>query len=942
MLELYIGNMKADLTGQESILTQKTRTDYTNPTVVKNSFTKTVSLPGTKANSFIFNFLWKLDRVQTVEDFNPSRRVPFTLTENGNLIESGYIKLDKINKTYDTVSYDCTLFGELGNILYELSYKVNEETGDVTPLTLGDLDYHITDDTLTRTGRLDFYIGIHAVLTAWNHLDKTDEDDSIFNTLNFAICNNGIPKADNFDPKKMMTSILGSDYTTRKAAVNWDGTDYDREAFPTSKEVDGTSYSYIDTMLSRFDQKEQLALMEMDNGISCIEARDFRSYLQRPILRLKAVFEAIGRYLNEHLGWTLDITDDFFTGEEFLNSWITLSMLYEINPKVETGTYFTQKELLSNTSSPASYLVSYCKSYGIYIDPDIQAKTLRLIRLPHFFTGEEENLIVDQGQQMEITPLSFDKSAYTFDFAEGEGQFLKKYKDTYGVAYGTKRVNTGYRFDASVAPYITNNIFKTAADTIEQSAYFHYNYDGGVGNTGNTDVSNEYPIAVGALTKAPKYSLFRVDSNHYPVSNEDGTVDRYGAEMTKNTTTKTPDDIWGYMYATNKWSGLQRGIYQDALARLQFHDEKGEAKDGKNVLIRYNGKVRVHAGWCKSYDSTSETTKSENTKFIDYTDTYGRGIVKYLISDDSYMVKSVLGTNCYYDIPSPIETPFNMFASRLDELPTFNRVKIDYGSFTYNPAERHDNWIGASITRVGSATVDYSGQEYVTVNYPDSSSYVYWHFANFERNHKYLIVSKMICRSSYYYLGFRNYETLYSRATAGVTGGYKGWEISAAVVSSADSSGYFRPRQSGNNTMSIAWYTVIDLTNLGLTNLTAEEGIKFFKFDQYNNYGTPYFVTSTLDFGVSREIGVPATIILPNSDIYNRIWSRYIADVYSIDTRIIKGKVYLPNIQDSFRKFYYYDNATWILSSIQDWNNETKLCTGTFTKVNDKQNYLND
>ena len=83
MLELYIGNMKADLTGQESILTQKTRTDFTNPTIVKNSFTKTVSLPGTKANSFIFNFLWKLDRVQTVEDFNPSRRVPFTLTENG-------------------------------------------------------------------------------------------------------------------------------------------------------------------------------------------------------------------------------------------------------------------------------------------------------------------------------------------------------------------------------------------------------------------------------------------------------------------------------------------------------------------------------------------------------------------------------------------------------------------------------------------------------------------------------------------------------------------------------------------------------------------------------------------------------------------------------------------------------------------------------------------
>lgn len=936
MLELYIGNIKADLTGQESILTQKTRTDYTNPTIVKNSFTKTVTLPGTKANNFIFNFLWKLDRVQDAEDFNPSRRIPFTLIENGNLIESGYIKLDKINKTYNKVSYDCTLFGELGNILYELSYRVDEETEEIIPLTLGDLKYNMK----TSSGDIDFTISLDLVQKGWEHLDYTDQDDSGYNTFNFAVCSNGVPKADNFDPKKMMTSIRGSDYTTRKAAVNWDGVAYARTEFPTSKTVDDVQYSYIDTMLSRMDPSENLALIEMDNGISCIEARDFRSYLQRPILRLKAVFEAIGRYLNTHLGWTLDMTDKFFTEEEFLNSWITLSMLYEINPKVETGTRFTQKELLSNTSSPASYLVSYCKSYGIYIEPDIQSKTLRLSRLPRFFIDEGENLIIDQSQQMEITPLSFDKSAFTFDFAEGDGYFLKKYKETYGVAYGSKRVNTGYKFDASVAPYITNNIFKTAADTIDQSGYFHYNYDGGIFNSNN---ANEYPIAVGAMAKAPKYSLFRVDSNHQPIFNDDGTVDKYEAEMSRNVSANTPDNLWGYMYVANNWSGLRKDVYQDTVARLQFHNEKGEATDGKDVLIRYNGMVRAHAGQCRSYDSTYQEMKSENTKFFDYADTEGGlGVVKYLISDDIYIVKSVLGTNCYYDIPAPDVSPYVQFVKRIDEVPTFNRVKIDYGSFYYCPSERHDNWFGASVTRVNSATTNFDGQEYITMNYPDTSSYIYWNFANYTRNHKYFIVSKMLSSLSKYYLGFNSGERLHSYATASIPGSYKNWKLTAAVVSSTATSNKFRPRLSGTGTLNIAWYTVIDLTRLGLENLTAAEGIKFFKFDQYNNYGTPYFVTSTLDFGVSREIGIPATIVLPNSDIYNRIWSRYISDVYSINTRIIKGRVYLPNIQDSFRKFYYYDNATWILSSIQDWNNETKLCTGTFTKVNDKQNYLND
>lgn len=934
MFNLYISDFKVDLTGQESILTQKTRTDYINPTVVKNSFSKTVTLPGTFNNNRIFNFLWKLDRTQYQDSFNPSHRVPFTLTENGNLIESGYIKLDKINKTYDTVSYDCTLFGELGNLLYNLSYKTDPNSEEALPLTLGDLDYHITDDTLSRTGRLDFSINLRTVKQAWDHLDYTDEDDSIFNTLNFAVCNNGIPSADNFDPQKMMISIKGSDYETRKAAVNWDGTDYARTAFPTSKSVQQeATYSYLETMISRMDQSEQLALMELGEGISCTEARDFRSYLQRPILRLKSVFEAIGRYLESNLGYTLDLSDEFFEGDDFVKAWITLSMLYEINSKVETGTHFTQAELLSNTSSPASYLISFCKMYGIYIDPDIQTKTLKLTRLPRFFRDETEKIIVDQSQELEVTPLSFDKSAYTFDFAEGEGQFVKKYKETYGLTYGSKRVNTGYRFDASVAPYITNNIFKNAADTIDQSGYYHYNYDG----------SNEYPIAVGAIGKTPKYSLFKVDSNHWPVFNEDGSVDRLDGDMTKSTATKTPDSSWGYMYFTNKWSGLQKGVYQDSIARLQFHDDNNGSVDGKDVLIYYNGMKLAHAGYCRSYDSSSEgTISSENSAFYDYTNSLA--VVKYLLSDDTYMVKSVLGTNCYYDIPNPTPGFGGSFVIQLSELPSFNRVSIDYASFSTNPYERHNNWSGVVHVSGQGASVNY-GREWVsTKTQAGSEHYIYWDFANYTRGHKYLIVAKMMSNSSQFYVGLRDSMYLESQAAIDIPGGYKDWKISAAIVtSSASGSNAFRPYQTTiSNDLYIAWMTVIDLTRLSTLNLTAEEAIGYFKFDQNINYGSPYFITNTYDFGTPREIGVPTTIILPNSDIYSRIWSRYISDVYSINTRIIKGKVYLSDIQDSFHKFYYYDNATWILSSIQDWNNETKLCIGTFTKVNNKQNYLND
>ena len=138
----------------------------------------------------------------------------------------------------------------------------------------------------------------------------------------------------------------------------------------------------------------------------------------------------------------------------------------------------------------------------------------------------------------------------------------------------------------------------------------------------------------------------------------------------------------------------------------------------------------------------------------------------------------------------------------------------------------------------------------------------------------------------------------------------------------------------------MAWITVIDLDKINLYFTSPADALKYFKYDQYNNYGFPYMINNTLDFGTPREIFIPATSILPDIDIYNRYWSRYISDVYNVNTRIIKCKAFIQDIHSAFREFYYYDNSLWILSKVEDWNSNTKLCNATFTKVNDKKNYL--
>ena len=132
MIDLIIGDTySVDLPENGiSILFQRQRTDYTNPTIVRNSFTKTINLPGTKKNNVVFDQLWKLDKYisRGQATFIPSDREPFMLLKDGNLVEKGYVKLNNIIWDGHFYTYQITLYGELGNLLYGLSYNIDSDT----------------------------------------------------------------------------------------------------------------------------------------------------------------------------------------------------------------------------------------------------------------------------------------------------------------------------------------------------------------------------------------------------------------------------------------------------------------------------------------------------------------------------------------------------------------------------------------------------------------------------------------------------------------------------------------------------------------------------------------------------------------------------------------------------------------------------------------------
>lgn len=945
MIDLLINNFPVDLSDEGiSILFQRQRTDYTNPTIVRNSFTKTIKLPGTKTNNSIFSNLWKLDRYISINsaDFEPSKREPFILLKDGNLVEQGYVKLNNIvlNSNNNSYTYEITLYGELGNLLYGLAYDIDTVTEEVSPLTLANLDFEFNE----------FKINKELIDSAWKRLDGdssvSGDNYKIFDTINFMVSYDGIPDANNFDPKSVWCSV------DRKASVTWKGHHYYANQFPSQIVEDNVTYKYISTMVSRLDPDDHYALMELKNELSPLEMRDLRSYLLRPVINVKKMFEAIGNYINTHYGYTLDMSDPFFSTDDFKSTWMTLSMLYEIDPDVQSGSIFTKKQLLSTTSSPANYLISYCKIYGIYLDVDYFNKKLTLTRLPNFFNKEKCNeLRVDLSKEVKITPLSFDKASYTFDYAKGESEFLKKYKEAYNIQYGSKKVNTGYRFDASVAPYIDNNIYVQGLDSIDQSIYYRYPYS--VKNTFGTDVLFIYPVGLMDEANLPTYKLFDVDA--YKTTGEIKTV---SGDMSPDWYPGIYDDpnakLWvyniansGYQFMNEWWGGLRPQVWQDGFPKLQNHSEDNKSVESKNILVKFSGfRQTSYGGLTSTEDRTYWNTESYSDGTINATK------VNYLLSDDNIYLKQFIGTNCYYDCPTPSYGLGSSYLIVINRLPAFSRATYLY---TRDEVKLPSFYVGPftdyTITGSSSSVTIAKNNAYYKTSISSLSGRQYSYFSDYEfkPKHRYFIAAAVKTSNVTDIKSGNDYahpDVIDSTLIDSNDLQYSDKvQLIGSIVEIGDTAlNRLTSLSTYNIGSAVSWDTeyliAYDLTEIGLENIltTVDEAIKYFGMTE-NRVGYSYDLTETLDFGISRELYVPNCTYKKDIGIYNEYWKNYISDVYSANTRVMDCRCFLDNIDKVFREFYYYDNCLWILSKIVDWSMDTKLCKATFIKVNDINNY---
>ena len=115
---------------------------------------------------------------------------------------------------------------------------------------------------------------------------------------------------------------------------------------------------------------------------------------------------------------------------------------------IRSGALITKRILLSTEHTPAEYLLSYCKLYGLHFLYDNTDRTISIVTrndLYREYIGKGYIYLqdrIDLSHDMEIVPFVFQSKWYDFSLESDGGEFWDNYQTQYGIDYGMQRVDT--------------------------------------------------------------------------------------------------------------------------------------------------------------------------------------------------------------------------------------------------------------------------------------------------------------------------------------------------------------------------------------------------------------------------------------------------------------------------------------------------------------------
>jgi hypothetical protein len=105
--------------------------------------------------------------------------------------------------------------------------------------------------------------------------------------------------------------------------------------------------------------------------------------------------------------------------------------------ELRSGAKITKRMLLSTSGTPAEYLLSYCKMFGLYFVMDNATKQVTILKRNSLYQDETIDLTrrVDLSKGIDIQPLVFNSKWYDFILEGVGGAFYDEYLNIEGIPY---------------------------------------------------------------------------------------------------------------------------------------------------------------------------------------------------------------------------------------------------------------------------------------------------------------------------------------------------------------------------------------------------------------------------------------------------------------------------------------------------------------------------
>ena len=952
-IRLYLGGEAIEWSKVPDILLTYQRTDYLNPTVTKNMFSKTITIEGTQKNNGIFNHIWKLDRImdENFTLFNPSQRVEFELFNDAEIVEKGYAKLDSIKKDGYKIAYNITLYGGLGSFFYNLAYDIDTDK----ERTLADLNY---TNTSNPENEFDFEINKNTIYDAWDRIGKPNNTGSWkkWDYINFVPCYNGLPE--DFDSDRVLINVhdlngMKVRYTKNNTVVN--------DNFPMYITNDGTSYSSTNGYLNG----------KMMRQCDEWEMRDLRSYLQRPCMSVKGLFDAICNPINNG-GFNVVLDNDFFSSGNpyYSKAWITL-------PMMDTDIDSTDEYVDWDWYKAEQYVYSYSIYTGNRTHNKWRlASVTPIVGTPDVFSMDVEIHTTITGTSAERLYMS---SRYMTDWYDPN---LEETVYGYVDHFGCMTVQLYGFGDGS----LSNASGKCGSNVICLTNKVDNEY------IGRSTIKTYYGLPYAEADIQYNFGYWKkVSGSDYVWHNETDDTDTVHLQMDSNLMSEIPNIGIGFgnlrimdgPLVPAKCGFCFDSDFYPTVTEMDAHqfkywDKVSLENMGSKIIYKVNGKMRSYQqinkknllggmegtpcdwllSYCKLFGLFIEKDKVKNTIYIKLRNNWYK--------DETIDLEQLIDRSKEINVtPLTFESKWYNFKYGDAEGKFLNRYKDTYSQdFGKQLIDTKYNFDADEIdlledTKFRNGLTALEKSNYFNTKYDDNGKQIPQCLFNWCTVTYYNDADTMdtnMCLPQQH-----TTETLNPNTPNEFYDFLPKLQLRDDEKSPTDGDGILVFFNGIKNTGNADYWISDDVDEMFIDSETPcwlqtrhewnskwSERIAIKKnslpeFSRYKEHRNT--ITAALDFGYTKELYVPyyGYDINRTPTMYENFWKSYIQDLYSVNTRNVDCYVALNSndVYDFMKKFYWWDNCLWVCTKVQDFDialDRSTLCS--FTKVNNKDAYL--